>query len=762
MSLLLKRVTHYLMGPQVEMRSLRLMVASGVLLVSFSVAPPAMAGTVFVDLAGSPIGSGISWAEAVSTLARAVAVAKPGDEIWVAGGVYRGTQITLEGDIALYGGFAGIDSEAYPGGEKRRDERDIPANETILDADFIGDDDGFLNRTDNWDYIVLLLETESGVPRVDGFTITGGYAFKPMGFENGGAVRIMRGSAVVENCKIVRNSVADVVGLCGAPGVGCADGRPGGGVYVGPDTSPTIRNCEIRDNRTGVGKNGENLGVRKAGNGGAGAGIYCGERSRPIIDHCIIEGNVTGRGATPGGRGGNGAGIACINAFPIIRDCVIASNITGMGGSVDIDADPVWDAGDSGDGAGIYCLSSLAEISNCIIKDNRTADGFATVDLVSGAGGGNGGSGAGVYCRMSRTTLVGCVIANNVCGNGGEALFSAVGAGGRGGGVYLQTESAMIRDCSFINNRAGDAGVRGYPNAGGDGGGLYAGPSLVVLNCCFVNNVAGAGGGLPVGREGQGGGIMQVDSWDVKITNCTLYGNEAHGDGGGVYALRPTDLRIANCILWENRSRSLPVAREAAQIDSNDPESIDVISCCIHGLSSWFPGDGNIGIDPRFVGPNGADGELGTEDDDLKLSDTSPCINAGQNKFLPDFIATDLAGVPRVIGSIVDMGAYETSVVSGTLRGLVPSPNPFRQETTIRYVVSADVAKGGRVPVSVIVYDFQGRIVKHLASAALPVGAYGVRWDGRTDHHGQAVSGVYYVRVRVAGEAQMCEVIFLR
>jgi hypothetical protein len=45
--------------------------------------------------------------------------------------------------------------------------------------------------------------------------------------------------------------------------------------------------------------------------------------------------------------------------------------------------------------------------------------------------------------------------------------------------------------------------------------------------------------------------------------------------------------------------------------------------------------------------------------DNLRLQDTSPAINAGNNAALPPGLLTDLDGNPRFVGVFVDMGAYE-------------------------------------------------------------------------------------------------------
>jgi len=103
------------------------------------------------------------------------------------------------------------------------------------------------------------------------------------------------------------------------------------------------------------------------------------------------------------------------------------------------------------------------------------------------------------------------------------------------------------------------------------------------------------------------------------------------------------------------------IGNKPDEIDNQD--SVPVISysniagCLAGGI--WDPnlgtdGGGNIDQDPMFVA---------SEDDDLRLSIGSPCIDAGDNASIS--VPNDLDGNPRFIdgncdGTVtVDMGAYE-------------------------------------------------------------------------------------------------------
>jgi hypothetical protein len=74
---------------------------------------------------------------------------------------------------------------------------------------------------------------------------------------------------------------------------------------------------------------------------------------------------------------------------------------------------------------------------------------------------------------------------------------------------------------------------------------------------------------------------------------------------------------------------------------------------------------------------------------DLHLLADSPALNSGATDLLPPGLATDLDGGPRVIGSQVDLGCYESSL------GAVPSLVSTSMITEVDTVVTVLNAQPG-------------------------------------------------------------------
>jgi len=267
-------------------------------------------------------------------------------------------------------------------------------------------------------------------------------------------------------------------------------------------------------------------------------------------------------------------------------------------------------------GGGIWCESGGANISNCLISGNSAAAsgggvfrGTLTGCVISGntsvtSGGGVlqstlnnctlAGNSSYAGGGASGSTLTGCTLTNN------SATTTAYGSEAYGGGA----DSSTLDHCALAGNSADE-----------DGGGANG---STLNNCLITGNSATFGGGV-------------VSS---TLNNCTVAGNfgagrfSGEGGGGADYST------LNNCIVYYN---TLP-----AQPDYNDNT---FTACC---LTPDFGGIGDITNEPAFVNLAGGD---------FHLQSNSPCINAGNNSYVPG--STDLDGNSRIVAGTVDIGAYE-------------------------------------------------------------------------------------------------------
>jgi hypothetical protein len=262
-------------------------------------------------------------------------------------------------------------------------------------------------------------------------------------------------------------------------------------------------------------------------------------------------------------------------------------------------------------GAGILNLNTNPAFNNCIFSDNNI---FVY-----------GGSGGGMYNTGSNPLITHCTFINN------KAIAS--GSSGGGGAIYNSSSAPTIRYCNFINN------------SGNYGGAIFnsSGSYADISNCVFMGNNA----------SGDGGVIENFRSAVVKITNATFVNNTAVG-GGGVIDNYLTTLILTNSLFWNNTA-----AHDADLWDGQNS-----VQANYNFFQSTRPGAGNInGTANPFVNvtnPVGADGIWYTADDGLRLVLGSSCINTGTPDTTGLLIGnTDIAGINRIAGTSIDIGAYE-------------------------------------------------------------------------------------------------------
>lgn len=175
-----------------------------------------MGATIYVDDDARVGGDGASWPTAYKYLQDALAVAVSGDEIRVAQGIYKADQdevgniapgnreatFTLKGGVALYGGYAGINTPK-PNHRNLALVNVMPRSmyETMLSGDLAGDDGPELaNNVENSYHVITVIGCDQAVV-IDGFTIIGGNAG-----DVGGGINSADSVLTIRTCTFLNNS----------------------------------------------------------------------------------------------------------------------------------------------------------------------------------------------------------------------------------------------------------------------------------------------------------------------------------------------------------------------------------------------------------------------------------------------------------------------------------------------------------------------------------------------------------------------------
>lgn len=237
-------------------------------------------------------------------------------------------------------------------------------------------------------------------------------------------------------------------------------------------------------------------------------------------------------------------------------------------------------------GGGVYCGSnSEASFSNCTISSNKAKDG------------------AGVYApgydAPSRLGFYHCLITNNLAT---DETWPDYDKNSAGGAVYLRGEGEFV-NCLIAHNRVSNVAIPHFWLGGyaySYGGGIYTHERAICHNCSFTDNTVYAG----------------------------IYGHgygTASAAGGAIFG----SADLMNCI-----------------VDTSLDGSFSIRYSDITGdiIGSW-EGEGNIDVDPGFVGPPYVN---------YHLLGSSPCVDAGD----PDSQWNDVCLPPGKGSSRNDIGAY--------------------------------------------------------------------------------------------------------
>ncbi len=411
-------------------------------------------------------------------------------------------------------------------------------------------------------------------------------------------------------------------------------------------------------------------------------GVYTGEGNRDIDFRGYA---ITVRSA----NGPNNCTIDCEGEFGLYRRGFYFQN--GENQFSILDGFTITEGYAVYEGGAIKCDNSSPKIMNCIFLANSAS--FL--------------GGAVFNVNNSSVVLENCTFIENEIWLSGPFFYGGAAV------ANMYDSTCLISDCSFIDNYSLESG-----------GAVHSTYSVTELtNCTFINNFASCYGGGIYGEKSDltlvnclfsgntanydCGGAVYNEGSDLQVINCTFSANTADCDSGGIASTAKSSLVLTNSILWGNSVDGVQDMNAQVKADV-----LDVNYCCIQSLDESLLGEHNLNIDPLFIDSDGIDNIAGTEDDNLRLSEYSPCLDAGDNTAVPLSIVTDLDGGERFIDEIdvndtgccqppiIDMGAYEGPkqcflLESNTI--IVP------EDDTAEFTVALAVKPAGQIDVTVAV-----------------------------------------------------------
>ncbi|MHC4641510.1 MAG: S8 family serine peptidase [Planctomycetota bacterium] len=405
-----------------------------------------------------------------------------------------------------------------------------------------------------------------------GFTVTNGYA--PDG--EGGAIKCVESSPVIENCIFIRNSAVSY----------------GGGMYI-YDSNTILTGCMFI----------ENLVLSDMYS--PGGGMYNDYSSPTLIDCTFIRNSGWSYHDTLGGglssyqstlnllnctftenEGSIGAGAYNYHSDGIFTDCTFSNNLVHEGGG------------------GMRNLDSDVILINCTFKDNLS-DWY-------GAGGLQNGQGD--------ATLINCTFSgNSTPGRGGgiqngydcsvemtNCIFSGNSAY-EGGGIHYSDGNSILINCAFSGNVATDK----------TGGAIYCsgGADLVLNSSTFAVNSALNGNALACDSHDQ------LYPSNLEIANCIIWdgGDSVWNNDNSVITITYSDVQGGWTGPGGNNIDIVPSFADLGYwahvddpnilVEPNDPNAF------------WIEGDYHLKSEAGRWEPNS---QTWVKDDA-----TSPCIDAG-------------------------------------------------------------------------------------------------------------------------------------
>ncbi len=442
---------------------------------------------------------------------------------------------------------------------------------------------------------------------------------------------------------------------------------------------------------------------------------------RSYFRYCTVE---YGRADITGDNKGGGI---FFNNFSNceIADCTFRNNYAIYGGAI-----CAWGASptmlrdsfyqNSSDNGGL-CIdlqASSATVDSCWFKD------------------------AGVYCTncnvsVTNSTFTKCTWEGGVSAyaTNGAAFMTITGnvfdscaqmSGGGGGAILFLETSGKIEHNIFRNNVSRCAG--GAISAWTRNGAANL-SNVIISNNLFYNNTAHI---LPGAGAPFGGGAIAFGNCSGKVINNTIVSNHSDTAGGAVFCGYGSSPSFYNNIIFNSLSDAGSGENIFILDNASDPDFYDndleggYSGINTNGTPLVGANMGTISIMPGFTNPAA---------NDYTLATGSPCIDGGTVTGISGYMPSlDLAGNPRITGSAIDMGAYESAgaiptAVHGTNAITAPLLTAFPNPATSYFGIKG-LAPGELVSVQVLdvlgkeLARFDHTAADHMDISKLPAGMF--------------------------------------
>lgn len=222
-------------------------------------------------------------------------------------------------------------------------------------------------------------------------------------------------------------------------------------------------------------------------------------------------------------------------------------------------------------------------------------------------------------------------------------------------------------------------------HGGGNGFDIFGSPCTLMDRCIVFDKgtavyVRGGEDSTATGRTqvrqcllygNRGNGVyLGSDNPELEVENCVVYGNSGHGFTGKDWGRNSATLR--NTIFMGNnygihKNGGITLVEQNCDVYGNTQNYVNILASPT-----------SISADPLFI--NASTGNF-------RLVQGSPCIDAGVNQ---DWMASavDPDGKPRIVGTAVDINAYERATIWD---------NPYVETLDAAQITSSSATLGGEL-----------------------------------------------------------------